>query len=106
MPETVRLGVCGNMKAAQRLLQLHNVVVVADGGSQSARGEQKSTTVLCANADVREQFMAVMPLAMPLPNPTGESYSTLLIAQSGQWVIDQLEANKPDGWDYLNYLAS
>ena len=97
---------CGSINSAKKLLQLHNVVIVVDGGSQSARGEEDSTTILCANDDARLQFMAVFVDAAPMPNPSGEPFSRLLIAQPGQTVIDRLANIKPAEWEYVNYLYS
>lgn len=106
MPEQVSVGVCGNINSAKKLLQLHNVVIVVDGGSQSARGEEGSTTILCANDDVRLQFMSVFVDAAPMPNPLGEPFNRLVIAQPGQTVIDRLADIKPAEWEYVNYLYS
>ena len=50
--------------------------------------------------------MSVFVDAAPMPNPLGEPFNRLVIAQPGQTVIDRLADIKPAEWEYVNYLYS
>lgn len=101
----VRVAVVGRLENALHLAEHHNVFILMNC-SQSARADDANTTVICTADSAREQFMAVFPLAATVPNPTGEPYVRLEIAQPVQSVIEQLMDVMPNDWGYLNYLIS